>query len=400
MKALSHKILDLAPSVTVSLDSLAKEMQARGEDIINLTSGEPKEASPEQAKKNAIKAIEKDYSKYNSPAGLLELRKAICKKLEIENNLHYQPQDITVSSGAKHAFFNALNAVINPGDEILIFSPYWVTYPELVRLLGAVPKIIPTDAKKNFKPQAKDIAQYISPKTKAIVLNSPNNPSGTVIDGEELEKLGQIIAENDLYCLSDEIYESLVYGESSIQSPASLSREMYQRTIIINGVSKRYAMTGYRIGFTAAPTPIAKLITAFQGQSTHHPSLPSQYAALGAYEKAQSYIDDLRDSLSKRKELVESKLKGIEKLSFISPEGAFYFLLNISNFLNKEKPIKSSEEFCHWFLEKQKLALVPGSAFGIEGWARMSFTSDVSDLEKGLERLKTGLLELLGRSKN
>jgi len=396
MKDLSKKLLAIKPSQTVLIDSRAKQLIAKGVDIINLGSGEPEGDTSDRIKNAGIAAIKKGLTKYSSPTGLKELKEAVVTKLKRENNCTYTQQQIVISSGAKHAIYNALSALINPGDEVIIPVPYWVTYPSLVELLGGVPVYIQGDPNNGLKVTAAQVNAACTIKTKCIMLNSPCNPTGSIFTPAELIDIGDVILKNDLYCITDEIYEHLIYDGSAITTISSLNQYIADRTIFVNGISKAYAMTGYRIGYTASSIEISKVIGAFQSQSTHHPSMPAQYAAVEALNQGMNFTQDLKISLKVKMDLAEKLLLTCPAIKFNLPQGAFYFFLDMHDIINKSKTIHNSGELCEYLLTEHKVATVPGSAFGLENYLRFSFTTSLENLEKGVKRIITGVNELVG----
>jgi aspartate aminotransferase len=375
----------------------AGNLISMGKDIINLCVGEPEEPTPSFICAAAKASMDNGFTKYTHPTGIPELKQAVCRKLLQENRLDYEPGQIVVSSGAKHCVFNTLLALVNPGDEVVIPAPCWVTYPELVKMLGGVPVMVPTETVSGYKIKPADLSRAVNAKTKVVILNSPSNPTGAVYTEEELKPLADIMVANDLYCLSDEIYEHIIYDGIQHVSIASLSSEMYNRTIVVNGVSKSFAMTGWRIGYSACSTSLAKIIGTVQGQGTLHPANPSQYGAIAALDSGRAFTQKMVTGLLRKKQAVENRLSGMDGVRFIPPHGAFYFFLDLTEILsnpNNSAGIFTSEAFCNWLLEEHLLATVPGIAFGIEGHLRISFTSPLEVLEQGLLRLKKGLKSL------
>ncbi|MEN9353923.1 MAG: hypothetical protein RL318_1248 [Fibrobacterota bacterium] len=397
MKALSKRILAIAPSMTVAIDTKAKEMQAAGRDVVALGAGEPDFDTPEHVKDAAIASIREGKTKYTAPTGIPELKRAVCNKLKRENGLDYHPAQVVITSGAKHAIFNILSAVINPGDEVIIPAPYWVTYPELVKLAGGVPVFLPTSVETNYKITAAQLERAITDKTKLFLLCNPSNPTGMVYGRTELEAFAKILVKNDVFVLSDEIYEHIQYGTKAI-SIASLGHEIKELTLIVNGVSKAYAMTGWRVGYTITPKPIADAIAALQSQATHHPANASQYASVAALEAGLDFVNTMVVEFTKRRDYIVGALKAIPGVICPLPEGAFYALPNVSSFYGKKAPdgtvIKGSLELCRWLLETHLLAIVPGIAFGDDTCVRLSYATSMGELERAIERLSKGLAEL------
>ncbi len=384
--------------MTVAIDTKAKEMIAQGIDVVALGAGEPDFDTPEIIKLAGIAAIQQNKTRYTAPDGILPLKEAVCRKFSRENGLEYQPSQIVISSGAKHCVFNALLALVNPGDEVIIPAPYWVTYPELVRFLGGIPVILEAGIEQGFRITPEQLNAAITPRTKLLILNSPNNPSGAVYSEDHLRTFAQIIVQNDIYCLSDEIYEHMVYTGKHV-SIASFGPEIQSRSIIINGISKSYAMTGWRIGYLGASLPIARAIAKIQGQATHHPANISQWASIEALDHGESFYCGMRESFRKRREFVFNELSQIPHLKVPSPEGAFYAFPQTKHYHGLKrpdgKPIAGSLDLCTWLLESQRLAIIPGAAFGMDDYVRLSYAASEDILHQALSRLKAGLAELV-----
>jgi aspartate aminotransferase len=393
---LSTRTQNIAASLTVAIDTLAKQMIADGKDVVSLGAGEPDFPTPEPIREAAIKAINEGKTRYTAPVGILDVRKAVCEKLERENGLHYAPEQIIMTSGAKHAVFNALAALINPGDEVIIPAPYWVTYPELVKWLGGTPVFVQGSREQDFKITADQLRAACSEKTKAILINNPCNPTGSVYSRQELESLAKVIVEKDLYCISDEVYEYFVYNGSFV-SAASLDG-MPERTIVINGFSKSYCMTGWRIGYDAAPAPIAKIIGKIQGQAVHHPSNVAQYAALGALQMGNASAIAMREVFKKRRDYMVRRTSEILTVPAKVPDGAFYLFAPVQEFYGKKTPagksITNSVELCQHLLESEGLAIVPGAAFGDDTCVRFSYAASDKTLEDACDRFIRGLQKL------
>lgn len=397
MKTPSLRARQIAPSLTVAIDTLAKQMIQAGEDIVALGAGEPDFDTPDFIKNAGIQSIIDNKTRYTAPDGILPLKEAICRKLSRENSLEYKPQQIVVTSGAKHAVLESLMALIDPGDEVIIPAPYWVTYPELVRFLGGVPIIVETHAGSGFLMQPEQLQAAITSRTKALLLNSPNNPSGAMYSSSTLHSFAEIIMQHGIYCISDEIYEHMAYSEKH-SSIANTSKEMQERTILINGVSKSYAMTGWRIGYIAASPEIAGLIAKIQGQATHHPANVSQWAALTALDHGEEFYKKMRASFLSRRDYVIERLQRISGVHIQTPPGAFYAFPEVRAYYGKKTAegilIADSISLCKWLLEKHRLAIVPGAAFGMDDCIRLSYAASPTVLEKALDRLEAGLQEL------
>lgn len=398
MKPLSNSVLSLAPSMTVAIDTKAKELQAAGQDVVALGAGEPDFDTPDPIKEAAWASIKAGKTKYTAPTGLPELKKAVCAKLERENGLSYTPDQIVVTSGVKHAVSNVLQTLINPGDEVIIPAPYWVTYPELVKLYGGVPVFLPTSVESGYKITAAQLSNAVTPRTKLFLLCNPSNPTGMVYDRAELEAFARVCIEHDLYILSDEIYEHILYDGRTPLSIASVSADVKERTIIVNGVSKAYAMTGWRVGYLAAPVGISKPIGALQSQATHHPANASQYAAVTALNGGLDFVHGMVREFTRRRDFVISELRTIAGVKVPTPEGAFYALPDVSAYYGRKAPngeiIQDSVHLCAWLLSAHLLAVVPGAAFGDDRSIRLSYATSMEQLARALERLKRGLGEL------
>jgi aspartate aminotransferase len=397
MKPLAGRASRISPSQTVAIDAKYKRLKAEGKDVLSLGAGEPDLDTPEAAKRAAIESIRQGRTKYSLVTGLPELKEAVAAKFARENGLVYPAADIVISSGAKHAVFNALLALVEEGDEVLIPSPCWVTYPELVRFLGGKPVSIPTSMATGFRASAAQIEAAVTARTKLLILNSPGNPTGALYPESELRGIAEAVVRHDLYCLSDEIYEHIVYGSARHVSIASLGPEIFARTLTVNGMSKAYAMTGWRIGYTGAPPALAAAIGAIQSHGTHHPANASQYAAASALRDDGAFPGILRAHLDECRTLALRRLAGIPALKIFPPEGAFYVFFDVSAYLGKAhagKALRTSLELCEYLLEAQLLATVPGSAFGLEGFVRISFACDLALLGRALDRLEAGLQAL------
>jgi aspartate aminotransferase len=379
---ISARAAQLSPSLTLSIDSKAKAMKAEGIDVCGFGAGEPDFDTPEHIKQAAIAALEGGFTKYTPSAGLPELRQAISDKLEADNQLSYRPSQVVVSSGAKHSCYNAILATCQPGDEVLIPSPYWVSYPDMVRLAGAEPVIVQTTERNGWKMRASDFENAMTPRTKMLILNSPGNPSGSVYTREELEGIVEVAAEEDIYILSDEIYEKLVYDDTKHVSVASLSKEAYDLTITVNGFSKAYAMTGWRLGYLAAPEAVAKAVDNIQSHSTSHPCSFAQKGALAALKGDQQALADMRDEFSMRRDYMFDRITKIPNITAVKPQGAFYILVNISQLG------LSSQNFADRLLSKANVAVVPGAAFGDDRTVRLSYATSIDIIKKGLDRFQ------------
>ncbi|WP_258237401.1 pyridoxal phosphate-dependent aminotransferase [Arcobacter sp. AHV-9/2010] len=374
----------LAPSVTLAITALANELKAQGKDILSFSAGEPDFDTPAIVKNAAIKAINDGKTKYTAVEGIKELKQAIASKLKRDHNLDYGIDKIVVSNGAKHSLFNLAQALIDDGDEVIIPSPYWVTYPELVVYSGGVPVFIETDESTEFKITPEQLKKAITKKTKILMLNSPSNPTGAIYSKDELLALGEVLKGSDIIVISDEMYEKLSYKGKKFTATAEVSEDLYNRTITVNGLSKSVAMTGWRFGYLAVPdVKVAKAITKLQGQATSNINSITQYAAIPALlGEADKDIEMMRVEFEKRKDYAVKAINSIKNLSCYDPDGAFYLFINIKQFSN------DSMKFCSDLLESKGVALVPGLAFGMEGYVRLSFATSMKALEDGINRIK------------
>jgi aspartate aminotransferase len=378
---LAQRATILSPSLTLSIDSKAKAMKAEGIDVCGFGAGEPDFDTPEHIKKAAAEALAAGFTKYTPGSGIPELRQAIADKLAADNKLNYKPNQIIVSNGAKHSCFNAILATCQPGDEVLIPAPYWLSYPEMVRLAGADPVFVQTKEENGWKMSAEDFQDAMTPRTKMVILNSPGNPTGGVYTREELAAIVEVAADEEILILSDEIYEKLTYDDVPHVSTATIPGA-YDITITINGFSKAYAMTGWRLGYLAAPEPIAKAIDAIQSHSTSGPCSFAQKGAVAALKGDQTPVEDMRGEFEVRRTYMMSRLQALPRVSVVNPQGAFYVLVNISQLG------LSSTNFADRLLSKHHVAVVPGIAFGDDRTIRLSYATSLDIIKKGLDRLE------------
>jgi len=379
---LSSRANSLTPSLSLSVDSKAKAMKSEGLDVCGFCAGEPDFDTPEHIKAAAIAALETGFTKYTPSSGIPELRQAISEKLEKDNGLSYKPSQIIVSTGAKHSCYNAILATCQPGDEVIIPSPYWLSYPEMVRLAGAEPIFVQTKEENGWKITRDDFENAMTPRTKMIILNSPNNPTGAVYTREEIAGIAEVAAEEEILILSDEIYEKLVYDGHEHVSIASLGNEFYDLTITVNGFSKAYAMTGWRLGYLAAPDPIARAIDSIQSHVTSNPCSFAQKGALAALKGDQQSIVDMRDEFDMRRQYIVERFAKIPSVSIVKPNGAFYVLANIS------KLGLTSQNFADRLLSKANVSVVPGIAFGDDRTVRFSYATSLDVIKKGMDRFE------------
>ncbi len=382
-------VQSLNPSPTLALVAKVQALRARGEDIISFAAGEPDLETPEPVKEAAIKAIREGFTKYTPSAGIPELREAVAQKLSRENALPVQAEQVVISCGAKHAVYNALLAVCSPGDEVAILTPAWPTYREQVVLAGAKPLFVPTLPEENYQPDVDRLRSALTPRTRALIINTPTNPTGTVYTRDCLQRIAELALSKDLVIISDEIYEKLVYDHWEHISIASLSNEIAQKTITVGGVSKSFAMTGWRIGWSASKKEWASLISTIQDQVTSNPSSISQKAALAALELPSETCLKYKQEFSERRKLMLDLLSDIQGLHFSVPAGAFYFFVNVQPFL---KNSLTDVELCSILVEKNKVACVPGSAFFAGNYLRLTYTLGKEQIQTGIQRLSEGLL--------
>ena len=383
----SARVRALKPSETMALSARARELRARGEKVVSFAAGEPDFDTPEHIRLAAIEAVHGGHTRYTEVAGVAALREAIAAKLARENGVRYEPKEIVVSNGAKHAIWNALFTLLEPGDEVLCPVPYWVTFPEVVRLIGATPVPVQPAAGR-YKVTPAELERALTPRTRLLVLNSPNNPSGAVYTRREIESIADFVARHDLYVLSDEIYETLVYGQAEHVSIASLSSELRERTVLVNGVSKTWAMTGWRLGYAAAPRDVADGMDRLQGQMTSNPSSVSQQAALRALTGDRGPALSMRDRFAARRDLMVKRLRAIQGVRLVEPEGAFYAFTDVSERIRAARNgVTDSASLCDYLIDEAKIVCVPGSAFGMEGHLRLSYAVSERDIEDGLDRL-------------
>ncbi len=394
---ISEKCRNIHPSVTLAIDARAKQLRAMGLDVIGFGAGEPDFDTPRYIKSAARDALDAGMTKYTPVAGTVELRTEIQQKLLRDNGLDYELADIIVSSGAKQCLFNALSAILDPGDEVLLPSPCWVSYPEMVRMAGGVPVMVKGDEANGFLVDADALRPHVTERTKALILNSPNNPSGSVCSRALLEGIAALAVEKQFYVISDEIYEKLIYDGEAHVSIASLGDEIRAQTIVVNGVSKSYAMTGWRIGYAAGPKAVIRAMTAFQSHSTSNPNSIAQHAAAVALTNGEKFMHDSLVEFDARRRLMHQLISEIPGLSAALPKGAFYMMLNISALIGKSlngRAIRGSDDFAEMLLESQKVAVVPARAFGDDRYVRLSYATSRDKITLGLARIAEFVKEL------
>lgn len=390
---ISERVKNINPSQTLAITAQALKMKREGKKVISFAAGEPDFDTPENIKKEAISAIKNGFTKYTASSGIIELKEAIIEKLKKDNYVEYKTSEIIISNGAKQCLFNAILTLCNPGDEVLLPTPCWVSYTEQIKFAQAVPIFIKTHQKEDFKLSAAQVEEKISPRTKLLILNSPNNPTGAVYETEELKKIAQLLLKYNIYCLCDEIYEKLIYDNAEHLTIASLSKEVKEKIIIINGVSKSYAMTGWRIGYAAGPEEIISGMSKIQGHSTSNPNSIAQKASVEALLGRQDTIEAMRKAFDERRKYMIERLNKIEGVSCIAPSGAFYAFPNVSKILKKGieyngKKIDNSFDLSNFILQEAEVALIPGSAFEAEGYLRLSYATSLEDIKEGLERIE------------
>ena len=381
MLKVNARIRQILGSTTLAITARAKELRDQGVDVVNFAAGEPDFDTPDNIKNAAIDAINSGFTKYTPSSGSEDLRIAICSKLKRDNGLVYKPGQIVVGCGAKHSIFNAVMVLCNEGDEVIIPAPYWVSYPEMVKMAGAVPRYINTTAENGFKVTLKELTAAINSRTKLFILNSPSNPTGVVYSKKELEVIAEVCVKNNIYVISDEIYEKLLYSDIPYVSIASLGKEIFERVVTINGVSKAYAMTGWRIGYAAGPAELMNYIKNLQDHSTSNPASISQKAALAALNFPDDNVVTMRNEFRTRRDLMMSLLDGVPEINYIKPDGAFYLFCNFSKF-------GSSASVAKKILDDVSVAVIPGDGFGAEGYIRLTFSTSQERIIEGISRIK------------
>ncbi|MBE5055311.1 pyridoxal phosphate-dependent aminotransferase [Pseudoflavonifractor sp. DSM 107456] len=380
----------------MAIDSLFKQMKADGIDVIGFGAGEPDFNTPDEIKAAGIQAIEQNVTRYTPAAGTVELRQAVCDRIAADCGVQYKPNQVVATSGAKHAVYLALRALVNPGDEVILPAPYWVSYIELIRMVGGVPVVVTATEAEHFKLSKEKLAAAITPKTKALILNNPSNPTGMAYSREELEDIAQVCVANDVYVISDEIYYGLLYDGRKFTSFASLSPEAKELTILINGVSKSYAMTGWRIGYACANDRIAKVMANYVSHSTGSPVAISQKAAAVALSGPQEKIEEMRKAFEERRNYLVERMNRIPGVSCLCPEGAFYVMMNLEQLIGKTiqgVEITDDDVFADAFLKKGLVAVVPGAGFGAKNFVRWSYATSMDNIREGLDRLERFLAE-------
>jgi len=391
MSILSKRVSLISPSPTLAITAMAKRMKAEGIDVIGFGAGEPNFGTPVHIKNAAKKALDEGFTKYTPASGMLELKEAICRKLEDDNGLYYEPDEILVSCGAKHSIFNAVLALCDEGDEVILPSPYWVSYPEMIKVAGAKSVMIKTTQENNFKITPRQMREAVSSNTKLFILNSPSNPTGMVYTKDELKAISEILVEAGIYCISDEIYEKIIYDGQEHISIRSLSPEMKELTIVVNGVSKTYSMTGWRIGYAAGPRKLIQAMSNLQSHSTSNPTSISQMAAISALQGPQDEVGKMVSEFKKRRDYIVERLDRISGISYLKPQGAFYVFPDISRIIGKSfngQVIKNSVSLAQLLLSEARVAVVPGAAFGADEYLRLSYATSKENIREGLDRIE------------
>jgi aspartate aminotransferase len=379
---LAARVSQVTPSITLAIAAKAKAMKTEGIDVCSFSAGEPDFDTPEHIKAAAAKALAEGKTKYGPAAGEPKLREAIARKLKNDNGLDYKAENVIVTNGGKHSLYDLIVALIDPGDEVIIPAPYWLSYPEMVTLVGGKSVIVQTDASTGYKITPEQLKKAITPKTKLFVLNSPSNPTGMVYTPEEIKALAKVVVDADIFVVSDEIYEKILYDGAEHISIGSLGKEIFDRTLISNGFAKAYSMTGWRLGYLAGPVEIIKAASSIQGHSTSNVCTFAQYGAIAALEESQDCVEEMRQAFAKRRQVMLDRLNAIPGLSTAKPDGAFYLFPDIS------KTGLKSLEFCNALLEEHQVAVIPGGAFGADKNIRLSYATDMATIEKGMDRLE------------
>ncbi|MDV4149742.1 pyridoxal phosphate-dependent aminotransferase [Clostridium sp. AL.422] len=394
---LSNKAKQINPSITLEITAKAKALKESGINVVSFSAGEPDFNTPENIINAAIRAMKDGKTKYTPTSGVLELRNAICAKFKNDNGLIYEANQIVVSTGAKQSLANVFLAILNKGDEVIVPIPYWVSYPELIKLADGVPVFVNNKKDNDYKYRIEDLREVVTNKTKAILLNSPNNPTGSIYSKSELIEIAEFAKENDLIIISDEIYEKLIYDKNKHISIATISEDAYKRTVVINGLSKSYAMTGWRIGYSASSKEIAGLMSSIQSHVTSNINSISQYAAIEALNGPQDDLNNMIEAFENRRNYMVDRLNKIEGISYIMPKGAFYVMVYVGEYYGKSilgKTICSSLDFSKSLLDEEQVAVIPGIAFGLDEYIRLSYATSKENIEVGLNRIENYLKKL------
>ena len=400
IRPLSRKLDRIAPSATTVLNERAIAMRREGIDVFNFAVGEPDFPTPDHIKEAGIGAIRDNITRYTPATGIQDLKEAICRKLARDNGLEYAPNQIATTSGGKHALYNLLYVICDEGDEVLVPAPYWVSYPEMVKLAGAVPVVLDTDSNTSFKMTADQVRRAITPKTKALMLNTPSNPTGMVYTRDELAAIAEVVMDTGIYVITDELYEKILYDGHRHVSIAALHPRMEEQALVVNGLSKAYAMTGWRLGYAAGPREVLDLVVKFQGQTVMHPSAITQHAAITALTGPEDFLPPMIRAFDRRRNYILERLGNMPGVACSRPGGAFYVFPDMSAYTGYRRPdgraIEGSLDLAMYLLEEYQVISAPGAAFGTEGCLRFSYATTLDIIEKGMDRVEEGLAALKG----
>lgn len=397
MKAISKIAAAVSPSATLAVNALAKKMRAEGKDVVGFGTGEPDFETPDRISYAGIRAICDGQTKYTPAAGIVPLRKAVCKRLKEDYDLDYDETQVVVASGAKHSVYLALAVLVDPGDEVILPAPYWVSYYEMIRLVGGVPVVVTAGEDQNFKITAEQLEAAITEKTKAVMINNPSNPTGAIYTKEELQALTDVCVRHDLFIIADEIYDKLIYDGASFTSIPTLGEDVKAHTILINGVSKTYSMTGWRVGYAVAEKPVASAMSSYASHSTGAPATMAQYAAQEALEGPQDEVEAMRKMFEERRNYLVSRMNAMDGVSCLTPNGAFYVMMNLEQLFGKTidgEVIATADDFARLFLEKSMVAVVSCTAFGAPSFVRWSYATSMENIQKGMDRLEQFLAKV------
>lgn len=397
MKAISKIAAAVSPSATLAVNALAKKMRAEGKDVVGFGTGEPDFETPDRISYAGIRAICDGQTKYTPAAGIVPLRKAVCKRLKEDYDLDYDETQVVVASGAKHSVYLALAVLVDPGDEVILPAPYWVSYYEMIRLVGGVPVVVTAGEDQNFKITAEQLEAAITEKTKAVMINNPSNPTGAIYTKEELQALADVCVRHDLFIIADEIYDKLIYDGASFTSIPTLGEDVKAHTILINGVSKTYSMTGWRVGYAFAEKPVASAMSSYASHSTGAPATMAQYAAQEALEGPQDEVEAMRKVFEERRNYLVSRMNAMDGVSCLTPNGAFYVMMNLEQLFGKTidgEVIATADDFARLFLEKSMVAVVSCTAFGAPSFVRWSYATSMENIQKGMDRLEQFLAKV------
>lgn len=397
MKAISKIAAAVSPSATLAVNALAKKMRAEGKDVVGFGTGEPDFETPDRISYAGIRAICDGQTKYTPAAGIVPLRKAVCKRLKEDYDLDYDETQVVVASGAKHSVYLALAVLVDPGDEVILPVPYWVSYYEMIRLVGGVPVVVTAGEDQNFKITAEQLEAAITEKTKAVMINNPSNPTGAIYTKEELQALADVCVRHDLFIIADEIYDKLIYDGARFTSIPTLGEDVKAHTILINGVSKTYSMTGWRVGYAVAEKPVASAMSSYASHSTGAPATMAQYAAQEALEGPQDEVEAMRKVFEERRNYLVSRMNAMDGVSCLTPNGAFYVMMNLEQLFGKTidgEVIATADDFARLFLEKSMVAVVSCTAFGAPSFVRWSYATSMENIQKGMDRLEQFLAKV------